>query len=67
MRTNIVIDDALMDDALEATRLKTKQETVKLGLRTLVRLHRRADIKRFHGRLAWEGDLDPMRDDGRAR
>jgi Arc/MetJ family transcription regulator len=63
MRTNIVIDDTLMDDALKATGLKTKREAVELGLRTLVRLHRQAGIRRFRGRLNWEGDLDAMRTD----
>lgn len=63
MRTNIVIDDALMEDALRATGLSTKREAVELGLRTLVRLHRQAGIRRFRGRLAWEGDLDAMRRD----
>ena len=63
MRTNIVIDDTLMDDALKATGLKTKREAVELGLRTLVRLHRQAGIRRFRGRLNWEGDLEAMRTD----
>jgi Arc/MetJ family transcription regulator len=61
MRTNIVIDDALMEDALKATGLSTKREAVELGLRTLVRLNRQAGIRRFRGRLMWEGDLDAMR------
>ena len=63
MRTNIVIDDALMKDALQVTGLATKREAVELGLRTLVRLSRQAGIRRFRGRLAWEGDLDAMRTD----
>jgi Arc/MetJ family transcription regulator len=63
MRTNIVIDDALMEDALKATGLATKREAVELGLRTLVRLNGQAGIRRFRGRLAWEGDLDAMRAD----
>ena len=63
MRTNIVIDDALMNDALEATGLTTKREAVELGLRTLVRLNRQAGIRRYRGRLKWEGDLDGMRMD----
>lgn len=40
MRTNIVIDDPLMEDALRLTGLKTKRETVELGLKTLVRLRK---------------------------
>jgi Arc/MetJ family transcription regulator len=61
MRTVIVIDDQLMEDALKATGLKTKREAVELGLRTLVRLKQQAQIRRFRGKLAWQGDLDSMR------
>ena len=63
MRTNIVIDDGLMDQALKATGLKTKREAVELGLRTLVRLGEQQKIHRFRGELAWRGDLDAMRRD----
>lgn len=63
MRTNIVIDDKLMQDALRATGLKTKREAVELGLRTLLRLRRQEQIRRFRGKLDWQGDLDAMRTD----
>lgn len=63
MRTNIVIDDTLMDDALKLTGLKTKREAVELGLRTLIRLKRQEDIRRFRGKLHWDGDLDQIRTD----
>jgi Arc/MetJ family transcription regulator len=61
MRTNIVIDDKLMRDALRATGLKTKREAVELGLRTLLRLRKQAEIRRLRGKLEWQGDLDAMR------
>jgi len=63
MRTNIVIDDKLMEDTLRATGLKTKREAVELGLRTLLRLRQQEEIRRFRGKLPWEGDLDAMRMD----
>ncbi len=63
MRTNVVIDDALMDDALKATGLRTKREAVELGLRTLVRLKRQGAIRGYRGKLDWQGDLDAMRTD----
>ena len=63
MRTNIVIDDKLMRDALRATGLKTKREAVEEGLRTLLRLKRQAEIRRFRGKLDWQGDLDATRSD----
>ena len=61
MRTNIVIDDTLMAEALRATGLSTKRETVELGLRTLLRLRRQAEVRQFRGRLPWFGDLEAMR------
>lgn len=63
MRTNIVIDDKLMRDTLKATGLRTKREAVELGLRTLLRLHRQATIRRYRGKLDWQGDLEAMRTD----
>lgn len=64
MRTNIVIDDALMAQAMKAAGVKTKREAVELGLKTLVSLGRQADIRRLRGKLDWQGDLDAMRRDG---
>jgi len=63
MRTNIVIDDVLMRDALKATGLKTKREAVEMGLRTLLRLRKQEDVRKFRGKLHWEGNLDEMRTD----
>ena len=65
MRTNIVIDDQLMQDALKATGLKTKREAVELGLRTLLRLRQQAELRSLKGKLAWQGDLDAMRSDAK--
>lgn len=61
MRTNIDIDDKLMADALKFTGLKTKKDAVHLALKTLVRLQKQAEIKKFRGKLKWEGDLEEMR------
>ena len=63
MRTNIVIDDRLLQDTLGATGLRTKREVIELGLRTLLRLvlRRQQQIKRFRGKLHWQGDVDAMR------
>jgi Arc/MetJ family transcription regulator len=63
MRTNIVIDDKLMRDALRATGLKTKRQAVELGLRTLLRLSKQSEIRRLRGKLEWQGDLEVMRTD----
>ena len=61
MRTNIVIDEKLMNDALLATGLKTKKEVVELGLKTLVRLNQQKQIKKLKGKLKWDDDREAMR------
>ena len=61
MRTNIEIDNNLMNEAIKISGLKTKKETVELGLKTLVRLKKQENIRRFRGQLEWTGNLDDMR------
>ncbi|ESS71273.1 hypothetical protein MGMO_112c00120 [Methyloglobulus morosus KoM1] len=63
MRTNVVIDNTLMQESLKATGLKTKKETVELGLKTLITLRKQATIKELKGKLHWEGNLDNLRTD----
>ena len=64
MRTNIVIDDELIAEAMRAAGVSTKREAVELGLKTLLRLRQQEEIRRFRVRLPWSGDLDTMRTDG---
>ena len=61
MRTNIVIDDQLMSEALKATGFSTKKEAVEEGLKLLVRRNKQQDIRKLRGKMKWEGDLDEMR------
>jgi len=63
MRTNIVIDDQLMERALAAPRYRTKREAVEEGLRLLVRFKEQERIREARGKLPWDGDLDAMRPD----
>jgi Arc/MetJ family transcription regulator len=52
-----------MKETLLLTGLRTKREAVELGLRTIVRLRKQEEIRRFRGKLKWQGDLDAMRTD----
>ena len=61
MRTNIEIDDKLMKDVLKVTGARTKKEAVELGLKTLIRLNKQQEIRKFRGKLKWVGDLEDMR------
>lgn len=61
MRTNIVIDDKLMSEALKVTGYSTKKEAVEQGLKLLVKRGEQQKIRGLRGRVKWEGDLDEMR------
>lgn len=63
MRTNIVVDDQLMNQALELSGFKTKKQAVEEGLRLLIAMKKQESIRQFRGKLHWEGDLDAMRKD----
>jgi Arc/MetJ family transcription regulator len=61
VRTNIDIDQDLLDKVMEVTEIKTKKAAVEEGLRTLLRLRmQRKSFDELKG-LGWEGDLDEMR------
>jgi len=63
MRTNIVIDDELMKSALKVRPDATKRAVVEEGLRLLVQMGEQKSVRKFRGRLKWEGDLEAMRVD----
>ena len=58
MRTNIEIDDNLIDEAQRLTGLKTKRAVVEQGLQTLIRLRRQARIADLVGKVDWVGNID---------
>ncbi|EAM51030.1 type II toxin-antitoxin system VapB family antitoxin [Crocosphaera watsonii WH 8501] len=58
MKTNIIIDEQLIADALKVTGLKTKKEVIEMGIKTLIDLKKQEQIKQFKGNLKWEGDLE---------
>lgn len=62
MRTNIIIDDKLMREALETTGLPTKRAVVEEGLRLLIQVHKQAGIRRLKGKIYWEGNLGEQRE-----
>ncbi|CAB1075713.1 Antitoxin to Toxin 1, PIN domain [Olavius algarvensis Delta 1 endosymbiont] len=61
MRTNIVIDDKLMAEAIKLSQLKTKKAVVETGLRLLIQIKKQERIKGLRGKLNWDGDLEKMR------
>lgn len=63
MRTNIIIDDTLMNEAIALSGNKTKKETVEEALKVLIQFKQQSSIRSFRGKLRWDGDLEKMRKD----
>ncbi len=62
MRTNIVIDNGLMQRAIKATGLSTKKAVVEEGLRLLIKVKAQEGIRRLRGKIELEGNLSTMRE-----
>ena len=58
MRTNIVIDEALMAEAMKAGPYTTKKDAVEAGLKLLARQAAYREIIKWRGKLKWEGGED---------
>jgi Arc/MetJ family transcription regulator len=63
MRTNIELDDKLIDQAMRATGASTKKAAVEAGLKLLVNTHAQGAMRRFRGKVKWDGNLDESRRD----
>ena len=61
MRTNVVIDDKLMNKAKKVSGLKTKKETIEEALKLFVAQREQSEIRKLRGKLKWEGNLEEMR------
>lgn len=62
MRTNIDIDEALMEEARKVTGAATKKAAVEEGLRLVIRRAKQRAILGVAGKVAWKGDLDASRE-----
>ena len=66
MRTNIEIDEDLVHQAMRSSGARTKKAAVEAGLRLLVKTHSQTAIRKYRGKVKWEGDLNKSRQ-GRVR
>jgi len=60
-RTNLVLDDDLVREALQRFNCRSKRALVHLALTELVKNARRRDLLSLRGRVKWEGDLTTSR------
>ena len=63
MRTNIVLDDELLERAQCLTGIKSKRELIQKALQTLIQLLEQTEMLSLRGKINWEGDLDTLRDE----
>ncbi len=61
LRTNIELDEKLVNEAMKLTRKTTKKEVVNYALEELVRKLKRKKMLRLKGKVEWIGDLEEMR------
>ncbi|MEJ2750131.1 MAG: type II toxin-antitoxin system VapB family antitoxin [Anaerolineae bacterium] len=62
MRTNIVLDDNLIDRARQLTGLTTKRAVIEEALQLLVSMYEQEQIRNLRGKLHWEGNLNQLRE-----
>jgi Arc/MetJ family transcription regulator len=63
MRTNVVIDDKLMQRAMRSSGYRTKRATIESGLRLLVQMNSQKKLRGLRGKIAWNGSIEEMRRD----
>jgi Arc/MetJ family transcription regulator len=62
-RTNVVLDDNLVENCIKVTGIKTRRALIDHALRELLRHEKQAKILDLKGKISWEGDLDEWRQD----
>jgi Arc/MetJ family transcription regulator len=60
-RTNIELDDQLINEAMHLTNKKTKKDLVNYAVEELVRKIKRKKMLELEGKVAWTGDLEKTR------
>lgn len=58
VRTNIELEDALVEEAFELTKVRTKKELVNLALRELIKNRKRKDLISLAGQIKLRDDYD---------
>ena len=62
MKTNVDLDEQLVEKAKRVTGLKTKKELVNHALSELVRKKDQKQVLSLRGKVSWVGNLDEMRE-----
>lgn len=60
-RTNVVLDDELVESCMGITGIKTKKSLIDFALRELLRKDKQKALLQLQGKINWEGSLQQMR------
>jgi Arc/MetJ family transcription regulator len=63
MRTNIELNQELIEEIMKLTAISTKKEVVNKALEEYLRKLKLAELADLAGKIEWEGDLEEMRID----
>ena len=63
MKTSVAISPQLLNEVMQLTEAITKPQAVEIALKTFVQLKQQERIRNYRGKLAWEGDLNRLRED----
>jgi len=61
MRTNIILDEDLVNRARQLTGIKTKKQVIHEALRLLIQIKEQENVRSLRGKLRWDGNLDELR------
>jgi len=61
MRTNVVIDDELMEKAMKKGGFSTKKDAIEEGLKLIIKIKDQQTVRDLRGKIKWTGNLDEMR------
>ncbi len=63
MRTNVAINDTLINEAMNLTGLESKRGVVENALKILIQIKKQEQIRQYRGKLKWDDDFEKMRSD----
>jgi Arc/MetJ family transcription regulator len=61
MRTNVILNDELIEKAIQLGSFKTRKAAIEAGLKLLIQIKSQEKLRELRGKLHWEGDLEKMR------
>ena len=62
MRTNIELDDLLVKQALQLSKIRTKKDVIQEALKNYVGWMKKKQLLNLKGKVAWDGNLREMRE-----